>query len=543
MGKTVIGIDFGTLSARAALYDTEDGRELASSVCEYPHGVIDDSGCLGKRKPEKGTALQDPDDYLFALKTTVPALLEKSGIRKEDVCGIGFDFTSCTLLPVRRDGTPLCREEKYKEEPNAYVKLWKHHTAQKYADLMTEKAEGAGWLASYGGKVSSEWFFPKVMETLCEAEEVYRETDFFMEAGDWLVMCLCGKALGNTCMAGFKAFYDTGAGFVPDEYLARCDKRLSGIIGTKVIDKILPSGELAGRMTKEGAELTGLAEGTAVASPVIDAHAAFPALGITEKGAMLLIVGTSGCHLCLDDRERKIPGICGYVRDGVIKGKTVYEAGQSAVGDIFDWFVKNCVPKSYAQECERTGIPVHKLLREKAEKPGVGESGLIALDWWNGNRSVLADSGLSGLIVGLTLSTKPEEIYRALLEACAYGTRVIVDTFRSGGTDISEIYAAGGIAGKDSLMMQIYADVLGMPIRVAEGNVSSALGSAVLAACACGLYPDVKKAAEHMVRQNYKTYTPIPGNSEKYEKLFRIYKRLHDFFGVGEREIMAELKK
>ena len=538
MKTYTIGIDFGTLSGRCVLVDCENGQEIAEAVCDYAHGVMDESLPTGKKLPPL-FALQHPEDYLEVLKTTIREALKKAEIAPEQVKGVGIDFTSCTVLPVDETGTPLCMLPEFENEPHAYVKLWKHHAAQPEADALNALAEARKepWLDAYGGRVSSEWALPKLLEILRNAPQVYEKTARFMEAGDWLVSKLIGKEIHSLPFAGYKALYHNGA-YPSNDFVTALDQNLDGVVGTKLSEKIVDFSAPAGVLCQEGADLTGLTVGTVVAAPQIDAHAAMPALQITDAGELMLIMGTSSCQIVNTKQSKDVLGICGYVPDGVIPGLVSYEAGQSAVGDIFDWFVKNCVPASYAEEAAQKNVNLHTLLTEKAEKLAVGETGLVALDWFNGNRSVLDDSRLSGVILGLTLGTKPEHIYRALLEATAYGTKMILDTLAF---PVHTIKVAGGIANKNALLMQIYADVLGRTIGVCQSTQAGALGSAIYGAVAAGIYPDLASAAQAMGAPVTKTYTPNPENQKAYEKLYGEYVTLHDYFGRGGNDVMHRL--
>lgn len=541
MKSYTIGIDFGTLSGRCVLADTANGKEVAEAVYEYPHAVMDESLPCGRKLPPQ-YALQHPEDYLEVLRRTVRRTLEKAQISPEQVKGIGIDFTACTLLPVEEDGTPLCMEEAYRNEPHAYVKLWKHHAAQKEADdinrLAKERKEP--WLDIYGGKISSEWVLPKILQVLREAPEIYHATARFIEAGDWLSWMLTGEETHSAPFAGYKALW-TENGYPSDDFMTALDSRLHGLVGTRLSDKVRGIGEIAGRLNDNGAELTGLLPGTPIAMPMIDAHAAMPALNITGDGELMMIVGTSTCHIMNSRVGRNIEGICGYVRDGVIEGLYTYEAGQAAVGDIFDWYVRNNLPASYEREAEEKKIGLHALLREKASRLRPGESGLLALDWLNGNRSTLDDAELTGMILGLTLRTKPEEIYRAWIEATAYGTRMITDCMEERGVTITHITAAGGIARKDEMMMQIYADVTGKTIRIAGSSQAGALGSAIYAAVAAEIYPSVPAAAEAMSVPTVRTYCPDEEKHRVYNALYEEYKTLYHYFGKGENDVMKRL--
>ena len=540
MKTYTIGVDFGTLSGRCVLVDCENGREIAEAVCQYPHGVMDDCLPSGKKLPPL-YALQHPEDYLQVLRETVPSVLKKAGVSAQQVAGVGIDFTACTLLPVDKEGTPLCMLARYADEPHAYVKLWKHHAAQPEADELNKLAEKRKepWLDTYGGRVSSEWALPKILQILREAPEIYRETARFMEAADWLVSKLVGKEIHSLPFAGYKGLYHNNA-YPANDFMTALDKGLDGIVGTKLSENIVDFSSPAGKLCREGAALTGLPVGTPVAVPQIDAHAAMPALQITGAGELMLIMGTSSCHIVNAEIAENVKGICGYVKNGVIPGLATYEAGQAAVGDIFDWFVKNGVPAHYKEEADSRGINLHTLLTEKAEKQAVGESGLIALDWFNGNRSVLDDSQLSGMILGLTLSTKPEDIYRALLEATAYGTKMILDTLAF---PVHTIKVAGGIANKNALLMQIYADVLNREIQVCQSTQAGALGSAIYAAVASGVYPNLQEAAKAMGAPVNKCYYPNEENHKAYQKLYEEYVTLHDYFGGGGNDVMKRLFK
>lgn len=543
MSRYVIGIDYGTLSGRCVLVDVNSGEEIAESVLNYAHAVMDETLPNGEKLPSS-FALQHPEDYLDVLRTTVPDVLSKAGISAEDVMGLGIDFTACTVLPMDEKGAPLCMKDGFKDNKHSYVKLWKHHAAQPEADEINELAakRGEPWLPIYGGKVSCEWALPKILETLRKAPEVYDNTYRFIEAADWLSLMLTGEETHSAPFAGYKGLWNAETGYPSNDFMTALDPRLDGIVGTKLSEKVLGMDKKAGYINESGAALTGLNIGTPVSLPMIDAHAAMPALNITDDGDLMLIVGTSSCHILNSKEVKSVEGICGYVKDGVVPGLYTYEAGQAGVGDIFDWFVKNCVPAGYAEEAREKGISIHKLLREKASKLSVGESGLLALDWWNGNRSVLVNSNLTGMILGMTLGTKPEEIYRALIEATAFGLKVIVEQYENSGISINSICAAGGIAQKDEMMMQIYADVLDREIRIAGSTQAGALGSAIYASVAAGAYADLKAAAEKLSKPDAKTYAPIAENAMAYKRLYGEYKTLHDYFGK-ENKVMERLNE
>lgn len=542
MSKYSMGIDFGTLSARAIIVDIETKEEIATSVCEYQHGVISEKFINGKPLPTD-YALQHPQDYLDALYSVIKETIKKSGISAADVIGVGVDFTASTLLPVTEDGTPLCFIEEYKNNPHAYVKLWKHHAAQKEADDINALAEktNAKWLKKYGGTISSEWLFPKVLQILREDEELYNKTFRFIEAGDWIVWKLTGNETHSVCTTGFKAMWDDVSGYPDKEFFKALDTRLENVIGNKISNDIIKLSEKAGFITPEIEALTGLKAGTPVMPAFIDAHAALPALGVTHTGELLMIVGTSACHILLGDKEGCVPGISGCVKDGIVEGLYAYEAGQACVGDSFDWFVKNCVPKAYFDEADEQNINIHQLLRNKAKELPCGANGLIALDWWNGNRTPYVNGNLTGMIVGLNIHTLPEEIYRALIESTAYGTKRIIEIYEENRIEIKALYAAGGIAEKDELLMQIYADVTGREIRLSGTSQACAYGSAVLGAVNENGYKTLNEASEKMKKIKEVTYKPIKENTDKYSVLYEKYKSLSEFF--AESSIMEQLKE
>jgi L-ribulokinase len=549
MGKKyAIGIDYGTQSGRAVLVDLADGTEVADHVTPYPHGVIDETLPGSGKRLEPDWALQHPDDYIEVLRRSVPAVLEMSGVDPADVIGIGIDFTACTMLPVDANGTPLCLLPEYRDNPNSWVKLWKHHAAQDEANKINRIAEERGepWLKRYGGKISSEWMIAKVWQILDEAPEIYDAADQFLEATDWVIAQLSGNILRNSCTAGYKAIWHKRDGYPSREYFKALDPRLENLTETKLRGEIVPLGTRAGGLTPEMAKITGLLEGTAVAVGNVDAHAAVPGVGVTEPGKLVMAMGTSICHMLLGTGEREVEGMCGVVEDGIIPGYFGYEAGQSAVGDIFEWYVEEAVPAYVKEAAEREGVSVHEWLEARAAKLKPGESGLVALDWWNGNRSVLVDADLTGVIVGCTLLTKPEEIYRALLEATAFGTRKIVEAFDSNGVEVKELYACGGLPQKNRLLMQIYADVTNREIKVAASRQTPAVGAAMFAAVAAGAeaggYDSIVEAAKKMARVREESFKPIPENAAIYDRLYQEYTALHDYFGRGGNDVMKRLK-
>lgn len=544
-----IGVDYGTESGRAVLVDIQTGREEAVHVTRYRHGVIDEILPSNGMKLKPDWALQHPEDYLEVLRTSVPAVVQAAGIEPAQVIGIGIDFTACTMLPVDSKLEPLCLKREWEERPHTWVKLWKHHAAQEEATAINRLAEARGepWLNRYGGKLSSEWMLAKSLQILKEDPEIYAQADLFLEAADWIVAQMTGEVRRNSCTAGYKSLWHKTGGYPSKEFLAELHPGLSELYSTKLRGDVYPLGSRAGSLQPQMAEQMKLRPGIAVAVGNIDAHAAVPAVGVVSPGKMVMVMGTSTCHMLLAEEEREVEGICGVVEDGIVPGLFGYEAGQSAVGDMFAWYVDESVPAYIQEEAEQRGVSAHVILEEKASALRPGESGLLALDWHNGNRSTLMDANLTGMMLGMTLSTKPEEMYRAYLEATAFGTRTIVEAFRRGGLQVSELYACGGLPKRNKLLMQIYADVNNMEIKLSDTELTPAIGAAMFAAVVAGKeaggYDSIPEAAEHMARLEEETVRPIAENVEIYEQLFLEYTRLHDMFGKDSDSVMKRVRR
>lgn len=548
MSKFTLGLDFGTESARAVLVEVASGEIIATSVAAYSNGVIDET------LPNSGVtlpldwALQNADDWLAALEVTVKAVLAESQVPPGEVIGLGIDFTSCTILPTTVDGMPLHQLEHYRNQPHAWAKLWKHHAAQPQADRINDLAgqRSEPWLARYGSRLSSEWLMPKALQMLEEDPEIYNAADQIVEGADWVVWQLTGKLVRNACAAGYKATWHKAEGFPTEDFLATLDANFTGLYRDKIKGPILSPGERAGGVTKSWAKCLGVAVDTPVAVPIIDAHAAVLGGGIRQPGILFMIMGTSTCHLLMAKNEMSVEGIAGVVEDGIMPGLFAYEAGQAGVGDIFAWFVNHGIPPAYHQEAQARGISLHDVLTDHASNLKPGENGLLALDWWNGNRSTLVDAELSGLLVGATLEARPEDIYRALIEATAFGTRVIIEAFTTKGVPIKSIVAGGGLT-QNALLMQIYADVTGYPISVVGSELASALGAAMLGAVAAGCtgagYDTLTEAVAYMAPRPEYTYRPVSRHEAVYEILYKEYCRLYDYFGRGENNVMKTLRK
>jgi L-ribulokinase len=540
--RYVVGVDFGSLSGRAVVVRVADGTEMGSATHEYAHGVLDRVLPDGSTLLAPEWALQVPQDYVDVLRLAVPAAVVDAGVDPARVIGIGTDFTACTMVPVKADGTPMNELPEFGDNPHAYVKLWKHHAAQPQADRINALAHRRGepWISRYGGLISSEWEFAKGLQILEEAPEVYDAMDKWVEAADWIIWQLSGEYVRNACTAGYKGILQDGQ-YPSKEFLAELNPRFADFVTDKVEHNIGQLGTKAGNLTEEAASWTGLPAGIAVAVGNVDAHVTAPAARAVAPGQMVAIMGTSTCHVMNGTSLNEVPGMCGVVYGGITEGLWGYEAGQSGVGDIFGWFVDNCVPAGYVEAAAERGVGLHEYLTELAQQQEVGEHGLVALDWHSGNRSVLVDHELSGVIVGQTLLTRPEDQYRALLEATAFGTRRIIEAFNDSGVPVTELVIAGGLL-KNAFLMQVYADVTKLPLSTIASLQGPALGSAIHAAVAAGSYANVLDASEAMGRSNKGVYQPNPDVAEAYDALYAEYLLLHDYFGRGANDVMRRLK-
>ncbi len=527
----VIGVDYGTLSGRAVVVRVSDGVEVGSAVLDYPHAVMDTVLVSSGATLAPEWALQVPSDYVDVLKIAVPAAITAAGIDPASVIGIGTDFTACTMVPTLADGTPLSELPEYADRPHAYVKLWKHHAAQPHADRINALAaeRNEKWLPRYGGLISSEWEFAKGLQLLEEDPELYALMEHWVEAADWIVWQLTGTYVRNACTAGYKGILQDGE-YPSAEFLGALNPAFADFAETKVAHQIGQLGAAAGGLSAEAAAWTGLTAGIAVSVGNVDAHVTAPAARAVAPGQMLAIMGTSTCHVMNSDVLREVPGMCGVVDGGIVSGLYGYEAGQSGVGDIFAWYVKNQVPARYEAAAASAGRSVHQHLTELIKDQPVGGHGLLALDWNNGNRSVLVDTELSGMLIGQTLTTRTEEIYRALLESTAFGTRKIIETFNASGVPVTEFIVAGGLL-KNAFLMQTYCDILRLPISTIASDQGPALGSAIHAAVAAGAYPDVHAAGDAMGKVNTAVYTPNADAADAYDALYADYSVLHDYFG------------
>lgn len=534
MPRYSIGLDFGTESVRAVVVDTATGAVAAQAARPYPHGVIDEAlpldmtgGSTVALPPDY--ALQHPQDWLTASGDACKAALASGKIAADSVVGVGVDFTSCTMLPAFADGTPVCLFERFKSVPLAWPKLWKHHGAKAATDRVNAVARERKepWLDRYGGTIGLEWFFPKVLETLEEEPGVYDIADVWLEAGDWYVWqltagpfpnCSPDKLARSTCQAGYKAMWNAHSGYPSRDYFAALNPKLAEVVSRKMPGTLMSPGRRAGTLTPEAAKLLGLNAGTPVSAAIIDAHAGVPGAGVADKSTIVLVMGTSSCHMMNSGVEALAPGIAGVVEDGILPGFFGYETGQASVGDAFAWLVE-------------TFNLSHADLNKEAAALGPGSRGVMAIDWLNGCRTPLMDGRLSGAFVGVTLGTRPAQLYRALMEATAFGVRWIVDTLKAGGVPVERYVASGGLPAKSPLLMQIYADVLGQPIRIAASDQSVALGAAILGALAANEKPADASTVARVIgamapQRDDLVYRPDPQAVRQYETLYGTYRTL-----------------
>lgn len=537
-GRVSLGVDYGTESGRVLVLDLSTGMELAIEVVPYQHGVIDQMLPNSSIQLPAEWALQDPQDYLDVLHQGIPSAMAASRIVPDQVVGIGVDFTTCTVLPVDSKGIPLCFDAFWASHPHAWSKLWKHHAAQVIAERMNQIAfdRGETFLSRYGGRISSEWYYPKLIQIFEDDPAVYAAMYRFVEATDWIVWYLTGEERRNSCTAGFKALWTEREGLPPLSYFTAIAPGFDDP-QAKLGQNFFPVGQRAGNLREEVANLLGLRSGVAVAVGNADAPVAVPALGVSGPDSLVVVMGTSICHLTVAAEELSIPGITGVVKDGILPGWYGYDAGQSAVGDMFAWFMRTSVPGSYQAQASASGRSVYEYVEARAGDLTPGMSGLLALDWWNGNRSILADDELSGVMVGMTLRTSVEAQYRALLEAAAMGTRRIIENFQQHHIPITKLMVCGGLSRKSSLLMQIFADVTGLPLVVPNSLEISARGAALFGAVAAGAgnggFASIAEASAVLAAPIKKVYEPNAESVRQYDEIYALYRVLYDQFGNG----------
>ena len=550
-----IGLDYGTNSVRALIVNVANGAEVAAAVWTYAHGT---QGVILARDPN--LARQNPADYVKGAEVTIKQALAAAkktvrGFKPEQVIGIGVDTTGSTPLPVDVNGQPLAFQGKFANNPAAMAWLWKDHTGVAEAAEITALAKELRpqFLAKCGGTYSSEWFWSKILHCLRTAPAVFDAAHSWVELSDYVPAALTGtehpdKFIAGVCAAGHKAMWNANWGGYPDaEFLSRLDAKL-GTLRPRLTDRVYSIDRAVGGLTADWAKQTGLTAGIPVAVGAFDAHLGAVGSGIAP-GTLVKIIGTSTCDIAVSPNSQTladVPGVCGIVDGSVLPGHFGIEAGQSAVGDIFNWFVNYIQPgapvsdpasSKTASEARRVGdrrSATHEELTEAAAKLKPGESGLLALDWNNGNRTILVDQRLTGLLLGQTLYTTPAEIYRALIEATAFGALTIINRFEEYGVKISSVVNCGGIAEKNPVVMQIYADVTGRPMKVSRSAQTCALGSAIAAAVVAGAHKDYPTALKRMTGLKAKVFKPNAKDHATYKELYALYKQLHDALGTQE---------
>ena len=523
-----LGLDFGTESVRAVLVD-RDGNELGVHEHAFRHGQITETLPTSGEKLPAHYALQAPSDWLESAAEATRNATAAAGIDVSRIVGIGVDFTSCTMLPTKSDGTPLCELDTFSNAPLAWPKLWKHHGAMSQTDRMNAvaKQRNESFMDRYGGTIGLEWFFPKMLETIEEAPDVADAAEVWLEAGDWFVWKLVGGDAAtlprSTCQAGYKALWSAEEGYASQEYFNAVDPRLAQAVQEKMPGKLHSPGEPAGILCAEMADRLGLPSGIAVSAAIIDAHSAVPGVGEAEPGVLVMVMGTSSCHMLNALEGQAVSGVAGIVDGGILPGLYGYETGQAAVGDAFAWLLKLLGLESFDE------------LGQQAMQLPPGADGVMCLDWMNGCRTPLMDGSVKGAFTGLTLGTTPAHLYRALLEASAMGVRWIVDVLRDGGVPVDRFVATGGLPHHNPAVVQVYADVLGSEIEVHPSQQGPAIGAAVLGMIAAGEshsgFPNVADAARQMAAvppERKQLVKPNPAAKETYDALYRSYRTLAD---------------
>ncbi len=526
--KYTIGIDYGTLSCRALVMDAETGKTLGGSECGYT--VYDTALPTGEKLPDRA-ALADPKEYLQALEKVVHGAVQEAGIDPKDVVGIALDTTSMSLVSCDENGVPLCMYDKWQREPLSYIRMWKSYTATSEAEEIgrAAKENNMPFLAACGGNPSSEGGYPKLLETLRKNPALYDEIKVALDLNEWFMWVLTGKLSRSINTMGMKNYCGDGKTLPPDEFFKLVDEKFADV-NDKMQGEMLPWGTKAGELIPKMAEKLGLPAGIAVGCGILDGHAPMMALGLKESGDAMMTIGTSGVLCVISDHHEVIDGICGQSKDGLIPGFYGYDFAQSGVGDMFGWFVDNCVPGRYERMAAEKGVSVHQLLSEMSFPQPVGQSGLVAVDWWNGSRSIVVDQTLTGVITGMKLSTKPEDIYRALVEAAAFGMRAMRDALRDKGVEVKNICVCGGIAAKNPLLLQCYADILGSELKLSTLPNSAAAGAAIAAASAAGVYPSLYAAMDALSSREFKIVKPDMQRHRQYEALYEKYKQLRKYF-------------
>lgn len=535
--KYAIGLDYGSLSLRGLLVQVEDGMSVAEHVSEYASGILEEKLPGSDVRLPDGFALQNPMDYIHATYEVLSKLAKTPGVDAADIIGIGLDSTACTIMPVDEAYWPLCLKEEFAAEPHAWIKLWKHHSAQDQADRLNRVAQemDLSFLKRMGGGISGESGYPKILETLECAPEVYAAAHRFMEVGDWIVWLLTGKETRNDVVASFHMQWDKTEGFPPNEFFRTVHPGLDGLIDEKIGRDVQNVYERAGVLLKEVAEKTGLRPGISVCCNNGDGNTPLNCLQIHREGVGALILGTSSVLMFLTKEKKLVKGCVGAVDSALLPGYYGHVFGQSAAGDALAWYMDNMLPHRYWLEAEKEGCSVYAYMDRKIAAVPAGSGGVVALDWFNGCRSLLMNARLSSVLAGVDLRTKPEEIYRAIIEALAFGYRNMLDACAGEGIYFDCLRVCGGFALKNPGAMQVFSDVLGLPLEVSVLTQAVCLGSAISGAAATpvadGGWGDIVAAGEHMACREYIRYIPNPANSAAYAAAYAQYRRVYAFFG------------
>lgn len=541
MDQYTLGVDFGSLSARAVICRVRDGAVIAQHETAYPHAVMTEKLPCGTAL-EAGYQLQHPADYELALRESVRGAISRAQVNKDDIIAMGLDFTGCTILPLGRDLKPLCYQKKFKNHPLAYVNMWKQRNAIREKEeiealILSHQPE---ILKNFGGHAAAEMLFCKVLYTIRHDPEVFQAAELFMEAHDYMVLELTGELVRNTSMAAVKAFWDEKTGY--PAFFEELHPAFARPEKTFLRGKMCRPFECAGKLLPEMAAELGLKAGIPVAGGHYDGHAALYALNVRGGGEVMMSLGTSSGLVYGDEQFKEVEGAASAMWGTILPQHYSYASGQPAFGDTLAWYVKNAVPADVQKAAAAENMSVHQYLTREADRLSPGESGLIALDWWNGNRSILQNAELTGLMMGMTLTTAAPQMYRALLEGISYGMRAMVDSYREKGFEMKVLCACGGISFKNPLLMQIISDVTNLPVRQSKNVPAPAVGACMLAATAAGAYDTIYDAMAHMHCLDEGMYYPDEKHVQTYEKLYQEYKILHDYFGRGVNPAMKNLR-
>lgn len=532
MEKYVIGIDYGTQSARAAVVQVSDGAVIGTCAYSYPHGVMSEMLPDGTKLPEQ-FALAEAEDYIEALSVIVTGAMESAGIDGNNVVGLCVDATACTVVPVDEDMQPLSLRPEFKNHPHAYIKMWKHHAAMPQTERANRLAKEMHmpFLQACGGEMSCEWMIPKLLETRDNDPEVYKEIVYALDLCDYLTMLLTGTITRGLGSAAFKSNWISGIGYPSKEYLNSLADGFGEEYMRFMVGDIIKPGERAGALQPSMAEKLGLPVGICVAGGILDGHTSIPTSGLCRAGDVSLVVGTSNVSAILTEKQAPVPAGASSAMDGFAPGFFAIDSGQSCTGDMLGWYMKYMLPAYIEREAAEKGISVYEHLNELAEKAEPWNCSVTAMDWWNGNRNVMCNLNLKGSIQGISLGTRPEHIYTALVQAIVCGTRRIFEACEENGVEIKNVVACGGIPQKNPFLMQQYANILGRKISVACADEGPAMGAAIFAACAAGVYDCYIDAVKHMQVHKFIDYTPDYANLAEYELVYARFKRYYELLG------------